>query len=541
MKNTAAAASLDANQALVTAPPSDVVASAAVPVDVPRMGDNPPADAPADTDAPDRASQTTRDELRRKRLTQIGRSIGLLVIGSILIGAGAGMWWLGSQGTQAITGMPLVGTTVAELLGGFVLIALFMRRGFIAALIWLLPTLPAIAAIAMIAAYLSGLAQTGAEAVYDGLLAMAIVWLAVGASTTDRTKPSGAQARAFAELQVRMDQLQGRLDVISEQVARSPELEEAKAALRRAREALDTDAPSAQWTSAIGYVNTWRALHRCEEAMIYVDSPEQVVAGALVDDLRLDGSAIPGRDRLVVFLREAVNEFDPEAGHRYLRIEGAHVASEGESDEMTAVRTYRARSLLREVRRAINDFRDARTEDIIKARNILRRTFAFAAVVGFSLLAVAVLVDTPPATIATATGLFLIAALVGLFSRLNNTNVGMSTVDDFGLDDAQLLAGPLVSGIAGIGGVILIAATPAAAAALSATAAAGLAPTVASFDFGAIFDLSRNPLAVVFAAVFGLTPSLLLSRLQDSTERLKKDLRSSYVADKSSEEGQRTS
>jgi hypothetical protein len=37
----------------------------------------------------------------------------------------------------------------------------------------------------------------------------------------------------------------------------------------------------------------------------------------------------------------------------------------------------------------------------------------------------------------------------------------------------------------------------------------------------------------VFAAIFGLTPDLLLSQLRRDTERLKSDLRSSYVADKS--------
>jgi hypothetical protein len=191
--------------------------------------------------------------------------------------------------------------------------------------------------------------------------------------------------------------------------------------------------------------------------------------------------------------------------------------------------------MLREVRRAINDFRDARTEDIIKTRNVLRRTFAFTAVVAYTLLAVAVLVGAPASAVATVTGLFLIAALVGLFSRLNNTKVGTSTVDDFGLEDAQLLAGPLVSGIAGIGGVVLIAAAPVAAAALSATSTTG-GVAASSLDFTAVFDLSKNPLSVVFAAVFGLTPTLFLSRLQDETEQLKKELRSSYVADKAAQD-----
>jgi hypothetical protein len=40
-----------------------------------------------------------------------------------------------------------------------------------------------------------------------------------------------------------------------------------------------------------------------------------------------------------------------------------------------------------------------------------------------------------------------------------------------------------------------------------------------------IFTLANNPMGLVVAAVFGLTPSLLLNRLQQQGERYKTDLR----------------
>jgi hypothetical protein len=458
--------------------------------------------------------------------------LGLLTIGVLFLALSAVLFWSGSQGATPITGMPLLGTTSAGLLGVFVLAVVFGRRAFLASLVWLLPLLPALAAIGTVAADVSGLAKTGPEAVYDAILATAVLWMVIAAATTDRTRPSGAQVRAYSELSLRTDQLLSRLQVIAKDKGGEPAYQEACSALDLASGDLKSNEPGPQWASAIGYVNAWRAIHRSEEALIDVDEPSVVTAGALLDDLRLDGSTIPGRDRLVLFLHQALDEIDPVAATRYLQIRPSERMATA-PDSIQELAHLRARAMLREVRRAINDFRDARTEDIIKTRNILRRTFAFAALVSYALLAVAVLVDTKPALIANAAGLFLIAALVGLFQRLNNTQVGQSTVDDFGLDDAQLLAGPLVSGIAGIGGVVLIAAAPVAAAAFGAVnGATTTGVAVPTLDFAAIFDIARNPLAVLVAAIFGLTPRLLLSRLESETARLKSDIRSSYVADK---------
>jgi hypothetical protein len=41
-----------------------------------------------------------------------------------------------------------------------------------------------------------------------------------------------------------------------------------------------------------------------------------------------------------------------------------------------------------------------------------------------------------------------------------------------------------------------------------------------------VFDFETYPIAIVLAAIFGLSPTLLLKRLEDATTRLKLDIKS---------------
>jgi hypothetical protein len=44
------------------------------------------------------------------------------------------------------------------------------------------------------------------------------------------------------------------------------------------------------------------------------------------------------------------------------------------------------------------------------------------------------------------------------------------------------------------------------------------------------FDLNKHPLNPIFAAVFGLTPNLLISRLSDQATKLKGNISSTNAA-----------
>jgi hypothetical protein len=96
---------------------------------------------------------------------------------------------------------------------------------------------------------------------------------------------------------------------------------------------------------------------------------------------------------------------------------------------------------------------------------------------------------------------------------------------DYGLFDARLLHTLLISGLAGVGGVFLMSAVPAASSIVSPNAVAvGLTP------LGDVFDPEKNRIGLLIAAVFGLTPDLIIGKLRQQTDALKQDLSSSEAA-----------
>ena len=112
----------------------------------------------------------------------------------------------------------------------------------------------------------------------------------------------------------------------------------------------------------------------------------------------------------------------------------------------------------------------------------------------------------------------------------------------------RLIQTPLFSGLAAVGGVVLLSIVPAltppvttstpskpassfpGATTTTTTAAQPAATstnTIPSLD--AIFDLSSNEKGLVIAAIFGLTPTLLVARLRAQSEGLKSGLKSSEL------------
>jgi hypothetical protein len=88
-------------------------------------------------------------------------------------------------------------------------------------------------------------------------------------------------------------------------------------------------------------------------------------------------------------------------------------------------------------------------------------------------------------------------------------------VDDFGLSLTRLLAAPLLSGLAGVLGIVLLG---------MAAATQYQQQTGAR---AAAFDLFKTPLNLVTSGVFGLTPGLLIDHLTQKTDQYKQDLKSS--------------
>jgi len=151
--------------------------------------------------------------------------------------------------------------------------------------------------------------------------------------------------------------------------------------------------------------------------------------------------------------------------------------------------------------------------------------------------------------ILAAAAFFLVGAVVGLFDQLRRGS-GTETApeEDYGVARARLLYVPLLSGLAAVGGVLVTAMlygtlnntippNEAAAATPSPTVvAATVTPTpepegVREFTpevpaLERVFDFQENRFSLLIAAVFGLTPGLLVARLQNQATRYTSELQS---------------
>jgi hypothetical protein len=311
-----------------------------------------------------------------------------------------------------------------------------------------------------------------------------------------------------------------------------------------------------RWVTGTGYTNAWKSIHRLQEALIIFDTPEEVIAGALRDEWRLKGSAIEQVDEVLTTLRYALTGFGlPPVP--------------GMVPPLPPPSREQARALLSKVHYVIDEFRDTRREGLVRARNRLLGTGLMAGLSTNLLLAFVILAlrDDPDQRmrIVTAGILFFVGAIIGLFNRLyvdGHTDTG---VEDFGLSTARLISTPLASGLAAVFGVLisvllpgvldgvlpasstLTTAPPTSAIAAPApqatpTGASGQVAPVANpsapitqlpaktVGLGDVFDVQRYPFEVVLAAIFALTPGLLITRLQRQTDKFKADLTSTQAS-----------
>ena len=184
-----------------------------------------------------------------------------------------------------------------------------------------------------------------------------------------------------------------------------------------------------------------------------------------------------------------------------------------------------ARTILRVVLSAINDFRDSRRAEMVRAKNRLLLTIFVTSLLAYGIEVVVLFAGAPPENLLAAILFFFVGATVGLMDRLRREARTSSAVDDFGLFEARLLHTPLLSGLAAVGGVLLINVAPVLTLALSADPTAELA----TIKLSEIYSLS-NLGGILVAGVFGLTPGAFFDGLQKQTDVLRKDLESTTTS-----------
>jgi hypothetical protein len=302
------------------------------------------------------------------------------------------------------------------------------------------------------------------------------------------------------------------------------------------------------WALGTGYIDAWSLLHHAEEALIEFECVPEVIRGAMHDKLAIQGSAISGKDELLDKLMQAVKVLDPTAGVYFKEYQPNNSTGLDEVAEAFKKKALQqmlaqnglgseeakkngpqastlARIALREVRSTLNSFRDKSWEAIVRARNRLLTSIAVTGAVTHILLGIAILssdvpvVGHPPTALIAGTAFYLIGAVTGLFGRFYNESLAGSAVDDFGFSAARLVATPLLSGLAGIGGVLV---TVMVAALGGAALGKGMSVPVMLND---IFKL--DPRLLFAAAIFGLTPNLLIKGLQEKAKKFESDLQSS--------------
>jgi hypothetical protein len=394
--------------------------------------------------------------------------------------------------------------------------------------------LPSAVSLITIGSFLLG--WSSHEALLLGLGIGLLLWFIAGACFRRYANAEFAHPSSYCDFKRRLSQLWVQMSIAG---ANSPFAEAARKEACKQIECIEAALKKTglPWVMATGYICIWERLHRAEEAIIEAQPAMTAIAGALYDELRLDGSTIPHCKDLLNKLRQATEAMDPSARKYLLEAAGTAVLPLAGAMGEHAVRTggnadpeTLARVALHTVRYTINVFRDERWNTFVVARNRLMRTIILAGLTAYVLLAIAIVMGATPNGIASASAFYLVGATIGLLNRLRRESPTETAVDDYGLSEMRILAMPVVSGLAAIGGVVLVQILPLAASIFAQTpnSTAPLAlPTMPSAKD--IFDLNNSKILGEFlvAAVFGLTPGLLFNQLQAQAEKYKADLRSS--------------
>jgi hypothetical protein len=382
---------------------------------------------------------------------------------------------------------------------------------------------PGVAGVATLVLFLASntwhgaLNGSAARSLASGAVLGVVVVVVLALAMRQMSSAPGAVPTAYAQLDQQLGHLRLRFDRVLSEAGSDvpPTLAEARAAIEDAEDRLLGQRSGADWLTAIGYVDVWRRLHRADEALFAASTPEELVAGAGRDYLRVKGSTLPQAAAIAKLIDEAVNVFRPGALEQ---LGGAARRSRrpGRSDEQAVARAH-----LRQARRAIDDFRDTSRMGLVRARNALVLTIGATGILAYLLFALAMLAPASAAQesasrgqIATGAAFFAVAGLVGLFRQLQLASA-RDTVsqEDFGLQAVRLIHTPLFSGIAGVAGVVLT----------------KLVTDAATIDVAKVFDVHQNRLGFVVAAVFGLAPNLLISQLHAKAESYKTDLKNTEV------------
>ncbi len=425
-------------------------------------------------------------------------------------------------------------------------------RSFRSGLGALVPLVPPLASAATVVLYLGNWPERGNRGLQlaIGLGVACVLWLVAAWLMGGFLSAASASPEVYEDLRGRAAALKARAEALagSHNGAHSLMQEEALKQVDALVGRLDgdlglglgrasaTSGPGSpyRWLLGQGYVNAWRELHSAEDLLLAVEPSAVVHAVALANLDRL-GSARVVRDNpllqgLTTLLVEpqANGQVASPGSQSWIEdvIVGGSSSSDGpleqrESKMLEKFDRESSRSLVREVSRNIHARQNDAWEQLVNLRNRLFLTLVVAWCFTYALLGLVVLWPaTTPTEVFAGVALFLAGAIVGLFKELHTTSRRKKgIIFDYGLGNVRLLAVPVLSGLAAIGGVLVTNLT--ASYVLSTANSTGTA-------ISSLFDLTGYPMGLVVAAVFGLTPGLFLDRLRDRSDAYKQEIAQLY-------------
>jgi hypothetical protein len=308
-----------------------------------------------------------------------------------------------------------------------------------------------------------------------GVVGGILVWFVSALLTNETVLPDRANPRSFTDLSSRVVSAREDLNRFSLTATVNSEFEKRLKELSHRLDPANRHLDSG-WSSGMAYVMLWRELHSIEEDLV-----------AYAPD----------------------SELDAALSHVMNRVDGSELDRKGSpvQDQITdvkskmAAKTYDSvRPLLRQIRAAVDDYRDRRFEALVRSREDVDREMVLLGITAWALLSLAILQGAPAWAIGSVAAFYLVGVAAGLLTQLQGNTLSRSVEDIYGYGRAQVRKTLLLSGLAGVGGV-----------AVSWVAAQTPGPGLTAGDLTAAFSVT--PAAFMAAAVFGLTPGLLIDRL----------------------------
>jgi hypothetical protein len=155
-----------------------------------------------------------------------------------------------------------------------------------------------------------------------GVMVALTLWLILSAFVFRGIgEPEKAVPTSYDDLHARLDKIEAEMATVetskttADGASGSAAFTDAATQVAEIRNELQSH--DIKWILAQGYASVWARLYRAEEALIDFAPIQTVLQAAYYDELRLNGSEIPGRDKHLATLRTAVEAIDPNAT-RYL-------------------------------------------------------------------------------------------------------------------------------------------------------------------------------------------------------------------------------